>query len=547
MSVSRLNPNALPIAAMNRLDLYLTHREEALLATTSRGWNIRMRPLLEDREARALDWESYAAQRTGTNGLETVAGFRHHFHSQSFYSGISYHNGRVSYFLDQASRICTISFRGSNNFANWVNDATLTSIPIKPLAEPIEFERRALHRMQTSAVRLSQTQIQDEIRRAQLEDDRSSTSALIELRRIFTASGFTSEAISSLGRILANSLNTAIEAFTASMILTWTQQPITPELVLLIKTAVIIQEELRRHNIVVTHAEFLSLLNRISYTPVELAQTENLQFLTTLRIVRDAFQNRFSPTQQHDIDALFERIEKVELLEKYHKFEIHSGFAREYRALRADIYNRLKPGPERFGDLNGDWRFLITGHSLGGALATLCTADLLLNQILPANRIALITLGSPRAGNYDFARWIDSQGLFMNTRIEYDRDLVITLPAQCNGAYWHRGRLTHLQNQLRTVAPIYGEQNGVFRTIGNLASGTVGLATDIVSPTLTRALTSGAGFILDAGFSIIPFGWEALSTRQIRIPLYDPAIDHGRAYWRYQPYARNAHELRVHA
>lgn len=44
-----------------------------------------------------------------------------------------------------------------------------------------------------------------------------------------------------------------------------------------------------------------------------------------------------------------------------------------------------------------DWHVLFTGHSLGGALATLATLDL--KRRHPGTKVTMYNYGSPRVGN----------------------------------------------------------------------------------------------------------------------------------------------------
>ena len=48
---------------------------------------------------------------------------------------------------------------------------------------------------------------------------------------------------------------------------------------------------------------------------------------------------------------------------------------------------------------------MVTGYSLGGALATIAAADIKIN-IKPSNRVRVITFGQPRVGNEDFSNWL---------------------------------------------------------------------------------------------------------------------------------------------
>jgi hypothetical protein len=71
---------------------------------------------------------------------------------------------------------------------------------------------------------------------------------------------------------------------------------------------------------------------------------------------------------------------------------VHAGFASAFAALRTQIQPWL--------DRNGSTAPIFTGHSLGGALATLAASE------WPGSR--LTTIGSPRVGDADFARTIQA-------------------------------------------------------------------------------------------------------------------------------------------
>jgi Lipase (class 3) len=53
---------------------------------------------------------------------------------------------------------------------------------------------------------------------------------------------------------------------------------------------------------------------------------------------------------------------------------VHSGFLGAYDAVRARVLRLLEL--ILGGDRSGPWRVMVTGHSLGGALATICSYEL---------------------------------------------------------------------------------------------------------------------------------------------------------------------------
>lgn len=71
----------------------------------------------------------------------------------------------------------------------------------------------------------------------------------------------------------------------------------------------------------------------------------------------------------------------------------HRGFTEMYSSARAGIMTVLSK-------LSPDKTLYITGHSLGGALATLCAIDIAANT--PFTSLSLYTFGSPRVGNPAF-------------------------------------------------------------------------------------------------------------------------------------------------
>jgi len=77
---------------------------------------------------------------------------------------------------------------------------------------------------------------------------------------------------------------------------------------------------------------------------------------------------------------------------------VHAGFARAYEDVRLEIYEEvvrlytLRPRPIFF-----------TGHSLGGALASLCALDVQV-RLQPPGGVYLFTFGSPKVGNHAFAK-----------------------------------------------------------------------------------------------------------------------------------------------
>ena len=94
---------------------------------------------------------------------------------------------------------------------------------------------------------------------------------------------------------------------------------------------------------------------------------------------------------------------------------VEKGFAQLYIQMSQSIV-----GPVR---QSGAVKVIVTGHSLGGALATLATADLAANGIVAS----LYNFASPRTGNLEFTRKLQS-AVPVIWRIVNTEDIVTTVP-----------------------------------------------------------------------------------------------------------------------
>jgi triacylglycerol lipase len=110
--------------------------------------------------------------------------------------------------------------------------------------------------------------------------------------------------------------------------------------------------------------------------------------------------------------------------------KVHLGFVDAYSSVRDAILNGAKNSKHS--------HIITTGHSLGGALATLAAMDIKLN--VPGRQVSCYTFGSPKVGNPAFAaaynKLVPDTHRFVN-----DADVVPTIPPL---GYEHVGELHHL-------------------------------------------------------------------------------------------------------
>ncbi|OXM84895.1 lipase family protein [Paenibacillus rigui] len=96
----------------------------------------------------------------------------------------------------------------------------------------------------------------------------------------------------------------------------------------------------------------------------------------------------------------------------------HQGFTRMYASASEQIRTALL-------SLSPDKELMITGHSLGGALATLCATDTALRP--PRRKPVVYTFASPRVGNPEFAR-LFNRSAASSIRIVNPNDVVPHVP-----------------------------------------------------------------------------------------------------------------------
>ncbi|KAK1870119.1 hypothetical protein I4F81_012581 [Pyropia yezoensis] len=132
---------------------------------------------------------------------------------------------------------------------------------------------------------------------------------------------------------------------------------------------------------------------------------------------------------------------------------VHFGFLRGYASVREPLLAELSA---LTGGLGRDWEVFFTGHSLGGALATLAAADVAARH--PGGRPpVLYSFGQPKVGDAAFGAAVDAL-LPAAFRVVNDVDVVARAPA---GSYRHVGRAV-LVNAAGQLALLEGTLTALF-------------------------------------------------------------------------------------
>jgi len=135
----------------------------------------------------------------------------------------------------------------------------------------------------------------------------------------------------------------------------------------------------------------------------------------------------------------------------YANGKIHKGFANAYSSVSSKVMEQVRILRER-----KKRPVFLTGHSLGGALATLCSLDLWVKLDVSRREIFVSTFGSPRVGNAEFAE-VYREVVPLHWRIVVDPDMVAKLP---NVGYTHVGKKVVLTPHGEIHRPWSGEAAG---------------------------------------------------------------------------------------
>ncbi|CAB4004098.1 mastigoneme [Paramuricea clavata] len=114
--------------------------------------------------------------------------------------------------------------------------------------------------------------------------------------------------------------------------------------------------------------------------------------------------------------------------------KVHTGFSKFYNSVQMHLLAKVSA----LSHAHPNSKVIVTGHSLGGAMATLAAVEL----AKAGYKTDLITYGSPRVGNKQFSKYVDNTMNGLNLRVTYKKDIVTASPPQSIG-YWHVGREMH--------------------------------------------------------------------------------------------------------
>lgn len=171
------------------------------------------------------------------------------------------------------------------------------------------------------------------------------------------------------------------------------------------------------------------------------------------------------------------------IVENEQSKQFHEGFAHEYKSLKEGIneaFGLIKNYQDKHGD---SLKLICTGFSLGGAIATLLTHDIIQNKWFKIEDVALVTFGSPRVLCKESVEDIHKSKISYAIRVAIDTDNVPDLPKE--GLYTHVGQLTAINTAdfKRKPKEEKGEECGttckIIKTVKPISVATTGFITSI--------------------------------------------------------------------
>ncbi|KAL6738110.1 hypothetical protein Aduo_011693 [Ancylostoma duodenale] len=107
-----------------------------------------------------------------------------------------------------------------------------------------------------------------------------------------------------------------------------------------------------------------------------------------------------------------------------------------YNAFHAVWYGGIKDKFEDILKTYSAYEIWVTGHSLGGSMASLAASHIVANGYVNASNMKLVTFGQPRTGDHDYANAINGQGIY-SFRVVHRRDIIPHLPLTCKNYSHH--------------------------------------------------------------------------------------------------------------
>lgn len=118
-------------------------------------------------------------------------------------------------------------------------------------------------------------------------------------------------------------------------------------------------------------------------------------------------------------------------------FSFHRGFLKAYNCIRDKLRDAVSQKAH-------DRKLWLCGHSLGGAIATICAIDIQHGTSTP--KPTLVTFGQPRVTDFAGAEWMRETFAGRYLRVVNEKDIVTRVPPEVL-RYQHAGRCIRLMEK----------------------------------------------------------------------------------------------------
>jgi len=192
-------------------------------------------------------------------------------------------------------------------------------------------------------------------------------------------------------------------------------------------------------------------------------------FATDLNLV----PSPFNAERAGDSDGLPLALKVLRAVAPTDEVQVHNGFLTAYDSVKPQVFRLLDDITKDDG--GGQWQVRVTGHSLGGALATLCAYELATRRtpVRARQDISLYTYGAPRVGNKAFATRYNA-AVPDSWRITNTQDIIPSVPRLLGYAHVaHSVRLLEggrIQIERDSSGDVFGEGKGGLDVINELAA-----------------------------------------------------------------------------
>ncbi|PIL24780.1 hypothetical protein GSI_12666 [Ganoderma sinense ZZ0214-1] len=154
----------------------------------------------------------------------------------------------------------------------------------------------------------------------------------------------------------------------------------------------------------------------------------------------------------------------------------HQGFISAHAMSATDILSAVQTTFSQFSTS----RVLLTGHSLGAAIALLHSVYIPLH--IPSAQVTYVGYGLPRVGNQDFADYVDAHASVTPvTHINNQEDPIPILPGRFLGFHHPSGEI-HIQDSLAWVACAGQDNANTECIVGDVSNPLAGNLTDHDGP-----------------------------------------------------------------